>query len=142
MAVSLKGSLVATLALSLLVAGATVASPGSTERIRASTPDGCADREEVAPVSLAAVGGGRDPLDPPQALTGYHVSADRSPPEVGANPWNAGPPDGFINVIEIGLAIVQFGHDCNRAAVGRRRPPKPAPSARCAFRLLSCRCIE
>ncbi len=54
-----------------------------------------------------------DPLDPPGELTGYHVSADRSPPEDGANVWNAGPPDGSINVIEIGLAVVQFSHDCS-----------------------------
>ncbi|MCH7718016.1 MAG: FG-GAP repeat protein, partial [Chloroflexi bacterium] len=53
-----------------------------------------------------------DPLNPPQALTGYHVSADRTPPEVSANPWNAGPPDGDINITEIALAIVQFGHNC------------------------------
>ena len=55
---------------------------------------------------------GGDPLDPPQALTGYHVSADRSPP-IGPNLWNAGPPDGDINIIEIGLAVAQFLHDCN-----------------------------
>ena len=54
---------------------------------------------------------GGDPLAPPQALTGYHVSADRSAP-IGANVWNAGPPDGGINIIEIGLAVVQFGHNC------------------------------
>ena len=51
-----------------------------------------------------------DPLDPPQALTGYHPSADRSPP--GPNILNAGTPDGTINIIEIGLAVVQFGHTC------------------------------
>jgi hypothetical protein len=55
---------------------------------------------------------GGDPLDPPQALTGYHVSADRSPP-IGPNLWNVGPPDGDINIIEVGLAVVQFGHNCN-----------------------------
>ena len=55
---------------------------------------------------------GGDPLDPPQALTGYHVSADRSPP-IGANVWNAGPPDGDINIIEIGLIVAQFGHNCS-----------------------------
>ena len=53
-----------------------------------------------------------DPLDPPQALTGYHVSADRSPP-TGANVWNAGPPDALINIIDVGLAVVQFGHNCS-----------------------------
>ena len=53
-----------------------------------------------------------DPLDPPQALTGYHVSADRTAP-VGPNLWNAGPPDGVINIIEIALTAVQFGHACN-----------------------------
>lgn len=59
---------------------------------------------------------GGDPLDPPQALAGYHVSADRSPPEEGANLWNAGPPDGNINIIEIGLIVVQFGHNCSGQA--------------------------
>ena len=53
-----------------------------------------------------------DPLDPPQELTSYHVSADRSSPDPEANLWNAGPPNGNINLIEIGLAIVQFGHSC------------------------------
>ena len=53
-----------------------------------------------------------DPLDPPQDLTSYHVSADRTPP-VGPNLWKAGPPDGQINTIELALAVVQFGHDCS-----------------------------
>ena len=115
--------------------------------------DGCTDAAELHPKSLAALGGGRnplyywdfmdmwvnkekdrvvniidiaaivnrfgaagdpggDPLDPPQELTGYHVSADRSEP-IGPNVWNAGPPDGVINIIEIGLAVAQFGHDCS-----------------------------
>jgi hypothetical protein len=52
-----------------------------------------------------------DPLDPPQALVGYHPSADRSPP-IGPNVWNAGPPDGNINIIDIGSVVAQFGHDC------------------------------
>ena len=114
--------------------------------------DGCTDVAELQPKSLAALGGGRDPLyywdfmdmwankqkdrrvniidiaalvlrfgtagdasgdpeDPPQAFTGYHVSADRSPP-IGANLWNGGPPDGDVNIIEIGLAVVQFGDTC------------------------------
>ena len=55
---------------------------------------------------------GGDPLDPPQALTGYHVSADRSAP-IGPNLWNAGPPDGNINILEVGLTVAQFGHDCS-----------------------------
>ena len=53
-----------------------------------------------------------DPLDPPQALTGYHPSADRAPPLLGSNLWNLGPPDGQINIIEIGEAVAQFGHTC------------------------------
>ena len=53
-----------------------------------------------------------DPLEPPQAFTGYHAGADRSP-TVGPNLWNAGPPDGAINIIEIGLAVVQFGDTCS-----------------------------
>ena len=55
---------------------------------------------------------GGDPLVPPQALAGYHVSADRSPP-IGPNLWNVGPPDGVINIIEIGLTVAQFGHNCS-----------------------------
>ena len=55
---------------------------------------------------------GGDPLDPPQDLTSYHVSADRSPP-IGPNLWNAGPPDGTIDIIEIGLTVIQFEHNCN-----------------------------
>ena len=53
-----------------------------------------------------------DPLDPPTALGGYHVGADRTSPQPGANVWNAGPPDGSINIIEIGLVVAQFGHIC------------------------------
>ena len=52
-----------------------------------------------------------DPLDPPQDLISYHVSADRSAP-IGPNVWNVGPPDGVINIMEIGLTVAQFGHDC------------------------------
>ena len=54
---------------------------------------------------------GGDPLDPPQDTTSYHVSADRSPP-TGPNVWNAGPPDGDINILDLGLTVVQFGHIC------------------------------
>jgi hypothetical protein len=53
-----------------------------------------------------------DPLDAPQALTGYHNSADRSPPIIGSNTWNLAGPDGRINIIEIGEAIAQFGNTC------------------------------
>jgi hypothetical protein len=53
-----------------------------------------------------------DPLNPPTTLNGYHVSADRTGPQLGANVWNAGPPDGVINIIELGLILVQFGHTC------------------------------
>ena len=67
----------------------------------------------IVPRFFTAGDPGGDPLDPPQDLTTYHVSADRSPPEEGANLWNAGPPDGGINIIEIGLAVVQFGHNCS-----------------------------
>ena len=54
-----------------------------------------------------------DPLDPPQDLRGYHVSADRSPPDIEANLWNTGPPDGEINIIELGTLVITFGHDCS-----------------------------
>jgi len=31
---------------------------------------------------------------------------------MGMNPWNIGPPNGAINIIEIGFTVVQFGHSC------------------------------
>ena len=53
-----------------------------------------------------------DPLDPPTSRFGYHSSADRTPPLPGSDIWDAGPPDGNINIIEIGLVVAQFGHAC------------------------------
>ena len=44
--------------------------------------------------------------------TGYHTAFDRSPPEQGADVWDAGPPDGMITIGDIGAAVAQFGHTC------------------------------
>ena len=44
--------------------------------------------------------------------TGYHTAFDRSPPEQGADVWDAGPPDGTITIGDIGAAVAQFGHTC------------------------------
>jgi hypothetical protein len=53
-----------------------------------------------------------DPLIPPTSGSGYHVSADRSSPLTGSNVWNLSPPDGQINIIDIGLVVAQGGHSC------------------------------
>jgi hypothetical protein len=48
----------------------------------------------------------------PVGLTGYHAAFDRGA-LVGPLPWNLGPADGAINVLDdiVGVAN-QFGHDC------------------------------
>ena len=51
-------------------------------------------------------------LAPPTGDGGYHPAYDRGP-LVGANPWERGPPDGSINIVDDVLGIAaQFGHDC------------------------------
>ena len=54
---------------------------------------------------------GIDPLSPPLP-SGYHTAFDRSEPAEGDDRWDLGPPDGSINVVEIGAVIIQFGHTC------------------------------
>ena len=53
-----------------------------------------------------------DPLVPPTALTGFDAGSDRSPPLIGSKVWNLGPPDGVINLIEIGEMAASFGNTC------------------------------
>lgn len=54
-----------------------------------------------------------DPLTPPLDTTSYHTAFDRGGPYVGVNLWHLRPPDGAINIIDIGAVIIQFGHTCS-----------------------------
>ena len=49
---------------------------------------------------------------PPPDLTSYHAAFDRGGPIPGEDLWDLLPPNGSINIIDIGAAIVQFGHTC------------------------------
>ena len=49
---------------------------------------------------------------PPEDLTSYHAAFDRGGPIPGENLWDLLPPNGSINVIDIGASIIQFGHTC------------------------------
>ena len=56
-----------------------------------------------------------DPFGDPLAAapaTGYHTGFDRGP-SIGPNPWDKGPPDGFIVIGDDILSVAaQFGHSC------------------------------
>ncbi len=43
---------------------------------------------------------------------GISVAADRDSPELGANVWDVGPPNGAIDGFDIVLVVAQFGHTC------------------------------
>ena len=49
---------------------------------------------------------------PPPDLTSYHAAFDRGGPNPGEDFWDLQGPDGSINIIEIGAAVIQFGHSC------------------------------
>ena len=51
-------------------------------------------------------------LMPPSDLTSYHAAFDRDSPIPGEDLWDLLPPDGAINIIDIGAVVVQFGHTC------------------------------
>ena len=51
-------------------------------------------------------------LTPPSDLTGYHAAFDRGGPIPGEDLWDLLPPDGAINIIDIGAMVIQFGHTC------------------------------
>ena len=52
-------------------------------------------------------------LTPPIDETGYHPAYDRGP-MIGPNAWDAGPPDGTINITDDILGVAgQFGHICD-----------------------------
>ena len=48
----------------------------------------------------------------PPDETGYHAAFDRGGPIPGQDLWNLLPPNGSINIIDIGASIVQFGDTC------------------------------
>jgi hypothetical protein len=51
-------------------------------------------------------------LSPPPPAPAYHAASDRGGPIPGQDLWNLLPPDGSINIIDIGAVVVQFGHTC------------------------------
>ena len=51
-------------------------------------------------------------LTSPPPAPAYHVAYDRGGPMPGQNLWNLLPPDGSINIVDIGSVIAQFGHTC------------------------------
>ena len=51
-------------------------------------------------------------LTPPPDLTSYHAAFDRGGPIPGDDLWDLPGPDGAINIIDIGAAVIQFGHTC------------------------------
>jgi hypothetical protein len=50
-----------------------------------------------------------DPFSTPPK-TGYHTAFDRS--YVGPDPWDLGPPKGFIDIGDIFFVAAQYGHVC------------------------------
>lgn len=49
----------------------------------------------------------------PPDLTSYHAAFDRGGPIPGEDLWDLLGPDGAINILDIGAAIIQFGHTCS-----------------------------
>ena len=54
-----------------------------------------------------------DPKTPiPADITVYHPAFDRSAPS-GGDRWDLGPPDGYINLMDVLGVILQYGHSCS-----------------------------
>ena len=51
-------------------------------------------------------------LSPPPPAPAYHAASDRGGPIPGQELWNLLPPDGSIDITDLGAAVVQFGHTC------------------------------
>ena len=64
---------------------------------------------EPPPTKQAALA---EALTPPPDLTSYHAAFDRGGPIPGDDLWDLLPPNGAINIIDIGAAVIQFGHTC------------------------------
>jgi hypothetical protein len=102
-----------------------------------SDGDSCTDARELGPDET--LGGRRDPNNPwdfydvsgdgvvtigddilavvasfgPGNGPSYVAGRDRSPPPKGGDPWDMGPPDGAINILDdVYGAALQFGHSC------------------------------
>jgi hypothetical protein len=102
-----------------------------------SDRDGCPDSNELQTADDSQLTGGRrDPLNPwdffnpthdgtnhvddilaviqhfglNQGDPGYDTTYDRT--YIGPNPWNLGPPDGHIGIVEILAIVAQFNQDC------------------------------
>lgn len=68
---------------------------------------GARDGNGNAPINRAS-----DPLSAPPPAPAYHPAFDRSLPPPGADPWDLGPPDGRINLLDILGLVNQYGHTC------------------------------
>ena len=64
---------------------------------------------EPAPTEADALA---EALTPPPAAPAYHTAFDRGGPMPDEDLWNLLPPDGTINIVDIGSAVAQFGHSC------------------------------
>ena len=54
-----------------------------------------------------------DPNMPvPADIIAYHPAFDRSPSQ-GGDPWDLGPPDGYIGLLDVLGVILQYGHSCS-----------------------------
>ncbi|MCH7719099.1 MAG: hypothetical protein IIB21_06475, partial [Chloroflexi bacterium] len=49
----------------------------------------------------------------PPDMTSYHAAFDRGGPILGQDLWDLLGPNGSINIIDIGAAVIQFGHTCS-----------------------------
>jgi subtilisin family serine protease/glucose/arabinose dehydrogenase len=106
-----------------------------------SDGDGCKNVEEYG--ANAALGGGRNPLNPydfydvngdgtvnllediltvinaagPSTGPNYDAALDRSAALPGTDPWDLGPPDGEITVaVDVLGVVMQYGHSCAAGA--------------------------
>jgi len=64
-------------------------------------------------IGSAPINRNTDPLSVSPGVPAYHPAFDRSPPAVGTDPWDMGPPDGIVDLlVDIFGVADQFGHDC------------------------------
>jgi hypothetical protein len=58
----------------------------------------------------------QDALTPPPPPPAYHAAYDRTPPQMGADPWDLRPADGAISSVDFFANLAQFGHRCGTGA--------------------------
>ena len=51
-------------------------------------------------------------LTPPVDITSYHAGFDRSGSDPAGDVWDLLPPNGVIDISDIGAVVAQFGHSC------------------------------